>query len=133
MPIHVINARWRLFGHTLRLNENTPARMSMAYYYVKDMPGRKGNRTTVPSALSSEYKGCFGHTISNPEEFKRIVEYAQDRIKWREIVEQVVSRQHNLYSERIERRTEARHAMKRKREEQETVLCTVNLPIKRSR
>ena len=67
-----VDARWRLFGHTLRLNENTPARMSMAYYFVKDMPGRKGNRTTISSVLSSEYRDLTGQTISNMNEYSRI-------------------------------------------------------------
>ena len=60
----VIGARWRLFGHTLRMKEDTPARKAMAYYFQKDMPGRKGNRVTIASILSAEYKTSFGIPIN---------------------------------------------------------------------
>ena len=52
----VISARWRLFGHTLRMNEDTPARKAMAYKFCNDLPCRKGNRVTIASVLSNEYK-----------------------------------------------------------------------------
>ena len=117
ISLQVVDARWRLFGHTLRLHEDTPARMSMAYYFVKDLPGRKGNHTTISSVLSSEYKDSTGLTIRGSQEYLRVVEYAQDRTRWRELVDQVVSCQHKLYLEREKRRTEKRQAAKRKREE----------------
>ena len=85
----------------------------MEYDFVIDMLGRKGNRTTVSSALSSEYKDCFGSGIVNPDDYMRVVEQAQDRSRWREIVEEVVSHQYNSYRERVQRRTEARHGAKR--------------------
>ena len=31
--LQVINARWRMFGHTLRMHECTPARQAMTYYF----------------------------------------------------------------------------------------------------
>jgi hypothetical protein len=39
----VIDARWRLIGHTLRLGDDTPARKAMAYYFHKDLHGRQGD------------------------------------------------------------------------------------------
>ena len=119
-----VDARWRLFGHTLRLNENTPARMSMAYYFVKDMPGRKGNRTTISSVLLSEYRDLTGQTISNMNEYSRMIDVAYDRTRWREIVDDITVCQHNLYVEKMKRRTELRHEAKRKREEQAAVKAT---------
>ena len=95
--------------------------MSMAYYFVKDMPGRKGNRITISTVLSSEYNNTTGLPISKPKEYLHILEYAQDRTKWRELVDQVVSCQHSLYLEPEKRRTERRQAAKRKREEQAAV------------
>ena len=92
-----VDARWRLFGHTLRLNVNTPARMSMEYYFVKDMPGRKGNRTTISRVLSSEYRDLTGQTISNMNEYSRMIDVAYDRTRWREIVDDITVCQHNLY------------------------------------
>ena len=59
----VIDARWRLFGHTLRLGDDTPARKAMAYYFYKDLHGRQGRRTTIASVLSDEYNASFGSNI----------------------------------------------------------------------
>ena len=117
----VVDARWRLFGHTLRLNENTPARMSMACYFAKDIPGRKGNRTTISSVLSSEYRDLTGLTISNINEYSRMIDVANDRTRWRELVDDVNLCQHNMYVEKVKRKTELRHEAKRKREEQAAI------------
>ena len=38
--VQVINARWRLFGHVLRMNEDVPARQ---FFEGKDLKGRQGN------------------------------------------------------------------------------------------
>ena len=55
--VQVVSARWRLFGHTLRLEENTPARKAMLYYFsYNDMKGRQGPRVLLPTSLSKEYK-----------------------------------------------------------------------------
>ena len=95
--------------------------MSIAYYFVKDMPGRKGNRTTISSVLSSEYRDLTRQTISNMNEYSRMIDVAYDRTRWREIVDNITVCQHNLYVEKMKRRTELRHEAKRKREEQAAV------------
>ena len=51
--IQSINARWRLFGHTLRMKESTPAVQAMTYYFEHDHKGRQGNRVHIASKLSS--------------------------------------------------------------------------------
>jgi hypothetical protein len=116
VSLQVVHARWRLFGHTLRLGEDTPARMAMAYYFNKDHPGRKGNRTTIASVLSNEYKAATGLSIKNVKEYSSMVEYAQDRDTWRDIVDKVVTVQWQLreYREqrRAEKRVEAKHNAK---------------------
>ena len=65
----VIDVRWRLFAHTLRMKEDTPARKAMVYYFCKDLPGRLGNRTTIASVLSNECKISTGMTINNLNEY----------------------------------------------------------------
>ena len=47
-----------------------------------------------------------------------MVEYAQDRALWRELVDKIVSDQRDLYESNVQRKTELRHARKRIREEQ---------------
>ena len=53
----VMYAHWRLFGHTLRLNEYTPARLAMSYYFIEDnnIIGRGGNYKHIASVLFDEY------------------------------------------------------------------------------
>ena len=85
ISLQEVHARCRLFGHTLRLDEDTPARMAMAYYFNKDHPGRQGNRTTIASVLSNKYKAATGLSINNIKEYSSMVEYAQDRDTQREL------------------------------------------------
>ena len=79
----VIDVRWRLFAHTLRMKEDTPARKAMVYYFCKDLPGRLGNRTTIASVLSNECKISTGMTINNFNECARMVDIVRDRTQSR--------------------------------------------------
>ena len=90
----------------------------MAYYFHKDLHGRQGRRTTIASVLSDEYNASFGSPIKSLDEYNKVVEYAQDRVLWRELVDNIVSNQRDLYESNVQRKTELRHARKRTREEQ---------------
>ena len=125
----VIDARWRLFGHSLRLGDDMPARKAIAYYFHSDLHGRQGRRTTIASVLSDEYKVSFGSSIKSLDEYNRMVEIAQDRALWRELVDKIVSDQRNLYESNVQHKTELRHARKRMREEQAPT--RVNVRIRR--
>ena len=113
--VKVLNARWRLFGHTLRMDENAPARQAMAYYFVKDQPGRQGNRVTIASALSNEYKAVVGKPISNSAEYEAVVCVAQDRDVWKDVVQQVTQKQLEVRQAKVQKRTERRHETKKNR------------------
>ena len=41
LSIEITKARWKMLGHALRLNENTPARKAMKYYFQKPIDGKK--------------------------------------------------------------------------------------------
>ena len=69
--IQAQSARWRLFGHTLRLHSDTPARKAMAYYFKKDQPGRKGNRVTIATAISSDFKLATGVELNSMKEYMK--------------------------------------------------------------
>jgi len=113
--VQALNARWRLFGHTLRMDENTPARQAMAYYFVKDQPGRQGNRVTIASALSNEYKAVVGKSISSSAEYKAVVSVAQDRDAWKDVVQQVTQKYVELHQDKAQRKTQRRHEAKKVR------------------
>ena len=52
----ITKARWKLFGHTLRMHKDSPARKAMKYYFehsnAKKYRGRK--RTTIVSTLNRD-------------------------------------------------------------------------------
>ena len=91
--IQVISARWRLLGHTVRMDEMTPARKAMLYYYSGDSSGRKGNRKTIASVISTEFKDAIGTEIRTKEQYEELVLIAQDRTRWKELVEKIVAKQ----------------------------------------
>jgi len=111
--IQVLNARWRLFGHTLRMNEHTPARKAMAYYFLKDHDGRSGNRVTIATALSDEHKLVNGTFIKSLEDYEAVVELAQDRGAWKELVQKVTDKYIARYEEKVEKKRQKRIEAKR--------------------
>ena len=115
--VQVLNARWRLFGHTLRMKPDTPARMAMAYYFEKDGPGRSGNRVTIATALSSEYKAAMGTAISSRKDLDQIASIAQDRGMWKMVTAMVMEKQAELRAAKVQRKAERKGEAKRKREE----------------
>ena len=50
-------------------------------------------------------------------QYSRMIDVAYDRTRWREFFDDITVCQHNLYVEKMKRRTELRHEAKRKREE----------------
>ncbi len=108
----VLDARWRMFGHTLRMDEDTPARKAMAYYFSLDQPGRQGNFLTIASALSKEYEGVSGRKIKNLSEYKYVIQYAQDRKAWKELVSDVVLKYKNECMKKAEKNHDKRQETK---------------------
>ena len=88
--LQVLQSRWRMFGHTLRLNENTPARKAMTYYFNDMKNGRQGPRVLISTCLSKEYHDTFKLKIDNKEIFDKLTLVAQDRDAWKSIVDAVV-------------------------------------------
>ena len=106
--IQVLNARWRLFGHTLRMNDQTPAKMAMAYYFVNDQAGRKGNRVTIATLLSNEYQSMFGMSIRSTHDYLTVAQIAQNRVEWREVVQAVTSKQIEIRDAKIQQQNRNR-------------------------
>ena len=57
ISVDITRARWKLFGHILRMKEDTPARLAMKFYFqkpagVKKFRGRK--RTTIVTTLNND-------------------------------------------------------------------------------
>ena len=106
-----VYARWRLFGHTLRLDEKTPARQAMLYYYEHDhYKGRSGNFLNIATALSNDYKLAAKCTINSRSEFDYILTCAQDRGAWKQLTSDVVVKYVESQEAKALKLTEARKA-----------------------
>ena len=110
--IQSLNSRWRLFGHTLRMNEDTPARLALVYYFVQDHKGRQGNYTTIASKLSSELKVVTGDTMSSQRDLDLLIEVAQHRDLWKDLVNEITCKEYELWYEKELKKAEARRAVK---------------------
>ena len=56
LSLTILENRWKLFGHTLRLHEDTPAQKSMKFFFTGSMEGRfKGRpRINLPWKLNDD-------------------------------------------------------------------------------
>ena len=57
MSVDITTARWKMLGHTLRMDEKTPVRLAMKYYFqvppnAKKFRGRK--RTTIVTTINRD-------------------------------------------------------------------------------
>ena len=105
--LQVLHARWRMFGHALRLSESTPARKAMLYYFTQEanVVGRKGNFITIATSLSKEYECITKNNISNRIEYERVLVHDNDH----DLVNDIVQFYSNKYDNEVERRRLARH------------------------
>ena len=94
------------------MNKNTPARKAMAYYFVNNHAVRKGNRVTIATALSNEYKIATGREIKNNIQYQAIVTEAQDRQSWKELAQHVTDKYICVTDNKIKRKRERRLASK---------------------
>ena len=99
------------------MKPDTPARKAMAYYFDKDQPGRKGNRVTIATSLSTEYKEAMGLAISSRKELDQLAILAQDRGMWKFITSKIMDKQAELRAAKVQRKAEKKKEAKRKRDE----------------
>jgi hypothetical protein len=107
-----MNARWRLFGHTLRMKEDTPAKLAMAYYFVQDHKGRQGNYTTIASKLSSELKVVTSDVLASQSDLDLLCEVAQYRDLWKDLVADITCHHYKLWYDEELKKAYARRAAK---------------------
>ena len=83
ISLQIMISRWKLFGHILRLNERTPAKKAMQYYFEKSNSSKfKGRpRVTLPIKLSCDIKS----TIESDRDFLR--DYSVLELKTKEDLE----------------------------------------------
>ena len=99
ISIYITERRWKLLGHILRLDANTPARKSMKFFFEKrsnkKYPGRK--RATIYTTIQRDiHKTCQKNPDFVIRKFKTEIDLhnlgvkARNKKHWRRIVREVV-------------------------------------------
>ena len=99
LSIDITKARWKMFGHVLRMNENTPARKAMRYFFQipeghKKFRGRK--RATIVTTLNRDIERTRVHNadfqlplLKTELNLRNIRVIALNREQWQRIVKMV--------------------------------------------
>ena len=101
MTLEILRRRWRLFGHALRLDINTPAAKAMEFYF-KEIGGKrfKGRpRTTIVTTLNDDIltlkpDSTFKTThilnkLTSLNELEKFRKLALERDVWKCLVEEL--------------------------------------------
>ena len=91
LSVTVGRRRWSLFGHILRLNEESPARKVMKLYFQQRKARRGRPINTLPRLLWVE----AGKIIKVPT-LDRLEKIAEDRKGWWEFTEKVISKSYGI-------------------------------------
>ena len=103
ISLQICKNRWKLFGHIMRLNENTPAQKSMKHYFADSTSAkfRGRRRTTLPVRLSQDidmvrqrdhlFNRDFPsvHKLGSIADLTAITQVAMDRKKWQQLVTRI--------------------------------------------
>ncbi|XP_065062423.1 uncharacterized protein LOC135689200 [Rhopilema esculentum] len=97
ISIDILNGRWRLFGHILRLSDDTPAVKAMRFYFEGSERGFRGRpRETLVTTLNKDITRARAMersfplpNIKNNGDFEKIRSTARDRKEWRRLSEVV--------------------------------------------
>ena len=115
----VVKARWKLLGHVLRMDEAVPARQAMAFYFdEKSHKGRSGNVCTLPSVLSEDFKTAFNKSMKTKSEYEAMVELAQNKTRWDEVIQRVKEKFCESRAEKTEKKRESRKNAEAKRQKE---------------
>ena len=97
LDIIIRETRWKMFGHTLRMNDKIPAKSAMIRYFDPVVKGFQGRpRTTLPVALNQDLtmttKSQILRNIDVPKTLKTIEDLrqferlARERRLWKTVV-----------------------------------------------
>ena len=84
----VKSARWRLFGHMLRMTRDTPAQQAIHYYFADtgDATFRGRPRTSLPTALSADLRRV-GRNLHRPADIDAL--RLLNREQWRQLEREI--------------------------------------------
>ena len=86
----ITRARWRLFGHILRLPSDAPAVLSMvSYFQCDDHKWRGRPRITLPVKLDDDLHRAACGRWQSLEYLKRLSDVAAVRSEWRQLLDMI--------------------------------------------
>ena len=103
LSLEILEARWRMFGHNLRLHPETPANKAMNFYFEEVVqPKFRGRpRTTIVTTLNSDIRNAMMNPnsvasihlsiLKTQRDLDNIRRVAQNRELWREITKDIYS------------------------------------------
>ena len=82
------SARWRMFGHMLRLDTSSPVQQAMSAYFQPGSSGFRGRpRTTLPRSINNDLKNSRStNSLTSHEDLVALRQLAQDRRKWKDLM-----------------------------------------------
>ncbi|GFR83751.1 hypothetical protein ElyMa_000655900 [Elysia marginata] len=89
LSLHVLESRWRLFGHILRRDPCNPANEAMQFYFVENNKRLRGKPiTTLPVTLNNDLKHVPGEkiTLTSQNDLDLIRDIAENRDEWRTFI-----------------------------------------------
>ena len=87
LSVMVKRSRWRLFGHILRMADESPAVMAMSAYFANQQQKcwRGRPRTTLPQALVGDLRQANAGLLGNLYALQSLRAIAHDRPAWRDL------------------------------------------------
>ena len=81
---HILESRWRLFGHILRRNEEIPANKAMQLYFHRTEKRYRGRPTTTLPVIQDNL------SLKSTDDLKYLRSLAEDRDQWKSLTKQIV-------------------------------------------
>ena len=100
LSIEMREARWRAFGHMLRLDREVPAQKAMDYYFDVPMNAKKYSgrrRSTLPVCINNDLKETAKRTqipvqkFATRQDLEQLRRLASDRVAWKALSKLIVA------------------------------------------
>ena len=111
ISIMIIEQRWKLFGHTLRLPLTSPPQLSMQQYYIMRPTGRGAPRTTLPVQLNKDLATSDYQPLKLPADLHSFRAQASRRGTWQRLTTEIINAYKSRYNLIQHRRRRPRPAI----------------------
>jgi len=91
LGVTIMKAKWRLFGHILRLDVTAPSNLAMEAYFLpsESVCWRGRPRITLPVSLHQDLQR-IGQSLKTRRDLLQLRELSSDRVLWRNLCAEVL-------------------------------------------